>query len=293
MSLPLACKPLTPKQKESYARIISKEEPLNAKDEQTLQVLTTKMARWEDPELSVAAKKYMIRRYSWEKYNRGTIPTGNQSSFILKGNELEDDAIKFMCDRDKLEYAKGTDFVYNDYIFGRCDMFNDKKVIDVKISWGIHGFLPNLLSKLSIKYWLQMQGYLELHNIDYGEVCYILLNTPSYLIEREKAKHEEKYLLAEIDAEKFEDELDKLSLCYDYSKIPKKRKCITFGVHRDKEAMEKVYRKIEKCREWLSEFDKLHTNNKKIITLTDDYDIFAKENIADRDTDEPPENNPE
>ncbi len=285
MTRPKGCTDLTTAQRAVYQKLSVKPE-LTEKEIETLNVLNAKIQRFNDPELSEAAKKYLIRRYSWEKYNRGTLPSEQKSSFVIKGNELEAEGINILRLRDNTDYEKPCDFVYNDFIFGRCDIVSKEKrrVIDVKVSWSIHSFLPNHITKLSSKYWWQMQGYLDLYDADVAHVCYILLNTPAHLLERERARHTEKYLFGEIDCEKYEDEMEKCDLCYNYSKIPKKRKIITFEVEREPELMKKVYQKVEKCRLWLSEFDRLHSSNKKIITSVADYAITSKENSSESDS---------
>lgn len=290
MTKPRNCTDLTSSQRISYNKIIEKKsnsEEISEKEQKTLDVLQAKIDRFNDPELSVAAKKYLIKRYSWSKYNRGTLPTEQKSSFIIKGNELESDGISIVKLRDKVDYEKPTDFVSNNYLFGRCDIISKekRKIIDIKVSWGIHSYLPNYLTKLSEKYWWQMQGYMELYGFNKAEVCYILLNTPAHLLERERAKHTEKYLFGEIDSEKYEEEMEKCDLCYDYSKIPSKRKVLTFSIKKEPIIMESVYKKIDKCRDWLNEFDRQHTLNKKILTSASDYAIFSKESIIESDSD--------
>ena len=81
-----------------------------------------------------------------------------------------------------------TDTIENDYLVGRCDIFHpkDDKIIDTKISWNVNSFLKSRTSTLSAKYWYQMQGYMELYNVNNAEVVFLLLNTPPELIEREK-----------------------------------------------------------------------------------------------------------
>lgn len=278
MARPKGCTDLTPSQKEKFA-ILQLKEKLTESEQKTMEILLAKRERFNNPELSVAAKKYMITRYSWEKYNRGSLSTNEKTSCLVKGNDLEADAIKMLCKRDRTKYIRGEEFVSNDFIFGKCDIYSPErnKVVDIKVSWGIHTYLPNHISNLSIKYWMQMQAYLELYNLDKGEVCWVLLNTPLFLLDREKAKCTEKYMSGEIDAEKFEESMERLDLNYDYTKIPTTRKIITFVVNRDKGFIEKVYKKVEKCREYMAEFDKIHSNNKKIITLAEHYTNVSQE----------------
>lgn len=286
MSRPKGCTDLTPAQKETVAKLSLKDE-FNEKETRTLEVLMAKKERFNNPELSVAAKKYMITRYSWDKYNCGTLSVNDKASSLVKGNELEADAIKMLSKRDRTKYIRGDEFISNDFIFGRCDIYSPerKKVVDIKVSWGIHSYLPNHITELSTKYWMQMQAYLDLYDLDKGEVCWVLLNTPLFLLDREKTKFTEKYMTGEIDAEKFEENMERLDLNYDYSKIPNSRKIITFVVNRERGFMEKVYKKVEKCREWMAEFDKIHSDNKKIITLSEKYASNFQEDNTEYNTD--------
>jgi hypothetical protein len=281
MSKPVNCRDLTPKQVITMSKILCKDENERTdNDKRTFEILLAKSQRFLDPPLSESAKKYLLTRYSWEKYNKGTLSSNSEKrASLVKGNELETDAFKIVSLRDKIEYTSGDKFIYNDYIFGRCDIFSkeNNRIVDTKISWGIHTYLPNHTTKLSAKHWFQMQGYMALYGISQAEVCYVLLNTPPHLLERERNRYTEKYLLGEIDSDNYEEAMEKCDLCYDYSKIPKKRKIITFIVKHEPEVLNMIYRKVIKCRDWLTEFDKIHTNNKKIVTSSDDYMKVAQE----------------
>lgn len=290
MSRPRNCKDLTINQKKTY-QILSSKEMLNEKESETLRVLSEKIEQFNDPELSSAAKNYMLTRFSWERYNRGSLSIHQKSCAILKGNELEGDAISFVNAHEKDDFIKQTEFISNDYIFGCCDAISSSgKVTDIKIAWSIHNFLPKHISKLSDKHWFQMQGYLELYDKEVGEIKYVLLNTLDILLEHERAKCLEKYQLGEIDSEKFEDDMEKLLLNYNYSKVNDNRKIITYVVNRDRELMTRVKRKVELCRNWLLEFDKIHSGNKKIVTLSEQHDTKSKASSTECDTDECVEN---
>lgn len=285
MSRPTKCTDLTKGQAEKY-KTLSELTELSEKEQETFSVLSEKRERFNNPPLSEAAKKYLLSRYSWEKYNRGSLSVSEKTSSLMKGNELEGDAIKMLSKRDRTKYQTGTEFINNDFIFGKCDIYSPQrnKVVDIKVSWGIHTYLPNHIIPLSTKYWMQMQAYMELYNLDNAEVCWVLLNTPPFLLERERTKFTEKYMTGEIDAEKFEENMDRLDLNYDYSLIPNKRKIITFTVNREPSFMQKVYQKVQKCRDWLEEFDIIHTKNKKIVTLSDKYIGNIQEDNTECDT---------
>jgi len=163
MTKPVGCRDLTPKQLVTFNKLMEKEEP-NEKDLETLLILRNKRLRFNDPPLSAAAKKHLLTRYSWEKYNKGTISTHTKRASLTKGNDLENEAFIIVGERDKIIYETGDDFIYNDFIYGKCDLFNKEKnkIVDTKVSWGIHTYLPNHTTKLSSKHWFQMQGYMEL-----------------------------------------------------------------------------------------------------------------------------------
>ena len=290
MSRSKNCNDLTANQKKIYQNLSSKE-ALSEKEKATLSILSKKVQRFNDPELSSAAKNYMLTRFSWERYNRGSLSIHQKSCAIIKGNELEGDAISFVNSHEKDDFTKQTEFISNDYIFGCCDAISSSgKVTDIKVAWSIHNFLPKHISKLSDKHWFQMQGYLDLYDKEVGEIKYVLLNTPEILLERERAKCLEKYQLGEIDSEKFEDDMERLSLNYNYSKVNYNRKIITYVVNRDRELMARVKRKVELCRLWLLEFDKIHSSNKKIVTLSEHHDTKSKASSTECDTDECVEN---
>lgn len=285
MGKPKGCNDLNKSQRKKYDDLLKKE-TLTDSEIIDLGFLNDKIAKFNNPDLSMTAIKYMIKRYAWEKYNKGSLSVVDNKSSIVKGNELEPMAIKCSEEMDGVKYDIPSDFKYNDYIFGKCDGIDNEngKIVDVKVSWAIHSFLPNHISNLSTKYWYQAQGYMELYNLDKAEVKFVLLNTPEYLINKERVKYIEKYQIGEIDSDKYEEEMEKLDLCYDYSKIPKKRKIITFVVNRDKEAIKRVYLKIEKCRKWLKEFDKLHIKNKPILVSSDKYLNVTEEDNPDSNT---------
>lgn len=284
---PVGVNPLTDKQKIHLAKIIMKpDDEKTEHDKNSLIIYSNKTYRFLNPELSQASKKYLIRRYGWEKYNKRVVPYGKPRSPQVKGNELEIEAIKLLCKLDKVDYFKPDCMIYNDYIYGICDIHSDKKIIDIKTSWNITSFLTASETKLSANYWYQMQGYMELYDIDVSEVCFVLLNTPPHLVDRERAKQTEKYVFGEITREKYDEEIEKCDLVFDYEKIPAKRRVLRFQVNRDADAWFNIKQRVVKCREWLGEFERKHIVNKNILTLPEKY-VNVKEDNIESDTAEP------
>lgn len=294
MSKPKGCSDLTKQQTESYNKLKNTPD-LSDAQKKTLSVLNAKIERFNDPELSSSAIKYLLSRYSWEKYNKGTLPSEQKSSYKIKGNELEKDAIDFISKNDGVGYIRQSEFINNGYIYGRADVLSPDKtmVIDIKVSWSIHSFLPNNVIKLSEKYWWQCQGYMEIYGCSKAQVRFVLLNTPPTLVERERIKYTEKYMLGEIDSENFEESIERLDLCYDYTKIPDKRKVIVFEMNKEPDVIEFIKKKVIRCREWMKWYDKVHTKNEKILISHKDYAIFSKENNTEYNTADPCQGYPE
>lgn len=275
MAKPREARDLNAKQKLEYETLRQKED-LTEKEIGRLNFYTNKVQYFNDPPLSKTAIKYLMKRYAWDRYNNKIAATGVARSPVAKGNQLEDEAIAMLSDFDKANYKKITESKSNDYLLGCCDIFcsEQDKIIDVKTVWNINTFLPHLTDPLDKKYWYQMQGYLEVYNVSHGEVCYVLLNTPPHLIERERAKYTEKYVFGEIDRERYDEEMEKLDMAFSYDKIPNRRRIIRFVVERHPDIMPIIYHRVEKCRVWLNEFERKHVLNKKIITLPE---VYAKQ----------------
>lgn len=279
MTVPQSATPLTKSEKNKFDKLILNEE-LSPTEIATLERLTKKQERHNDPELSKTAIKHLVKRYAWEKYNKRTACMGIGRSSLAKGNELEEQAIEMISRLDKTKYVKSQERVTNDFLVGKCDVLSlsKTKIIEVKTVWSVGTFLPQSLYTLERRYWMQMQGYLDLHKMTYGQVCIVLLNTPPHLIERERARYTERYVFGEIDREKYDEEMEKLDLSFHYDKIPEKRRVIRFDVHACPEFIEKVYRTVEKCRIWLNEFEYYHLTNK---TMSTSYDDYKKKNSAE------------
>lgn len=244
--------------------------------------LKYKIARFNDPELSVTAIKQLTRRFSFERYNKRIAPVyGYAKSTQLKGSQLESEAIELLAKHDKLNYVKCNESAENDYLLGRCDILYEaeNKIVEVKTSWNINTLMQQEAIGLSGKVWWQAQGYLDVYDKEICEVSYVLVNTPPHLIVQERTKLDMRYTYGEISRDKYDEELDKFELFYDYSKIPIKRRVLTYIVKRDRDMMKYVYSRVLKCREWLAEFEQKHSNRKKNITLSDDFDRKKKNNI--------------
>lgn len=278
--------PLNKNQEAKLIALIDKPDR-SPKEESDMLKYIGKQAAVDNAPLSKMAINYMIRRYGWEKYAKKTAAKGNQFAFYEKGTLLEGEAIELMSRLDRVRYKHNNQIITNDYLLGKCDILSPerKTIIDLKVSWNISTFMAALNGPLKAMYWYQMQGYLELYDLDFGEVCFCLLNTPVDLVEREKVRLLNKYVFGEINREDYEKKMESLELSLTYNNIPLKRRVIRFRVNRYPDLMPKIQRKVERCREWLTNFEALHTFGGEIITLPEHY-AHTKENNTQLDPDE-------
>jgi len=296
MARPRGFNKLTKNDLKIKAALLIKEEK-DIADLELIEFYKNKKDGYEYPPLSETAKGYLIERYSSEKYNIRRISSGGlQKGTISKGVALEAEGIELVSFLDKINYERPDKPVSNDYMIGQCDIicYENKKIVDVKTSWNAANFMDNRrTNKLDLDKWAQMQGYLELYDIDFGQVCYVLVNTPPHLIDQEKANLFRKYTFGEITRTKYDDEMEKYDSIFDYRKIPITKRIIRYDVPRYKDYMPLVYDKIGKCRVWLNEFERRFLSNKNVITLAEDYiHVNTEENNTEHNSEESFKNNP-
>jgi hypothetical protein len=254
-----------------------------------LAFLNKKRETYLHPPLAVTAQSYLVERYSADKYNiRRASAGGLQRATITKGVALENEGIDLLKFLDKIEYQQPEKPLSNDYLIGQCDILclDAKKIVDVKTSWNAANFMQKRReNRISSQQWCQIQGYMELYDIDFGQVSYVLVNTPPHLIDQEKANLFRRYTFGELIREDYEEQMEKFDSLYDYGKIPMHKRVIRFDVHRCREFMPMVKRKVELCRVFLNEFERTFLSGKNILTLPETYINIASSNEDSSESD--------
>lgn len=243
--------------------------------------------------LSETAKSYLVERYAAEKYNiRRASAGGLQRATITKGVALENEGIDLLRSLDKIDYTQPEKPSNNEYLIGQCDIlcFERKRIVDVKTSWNAANFMQKRReNKVSFQQWCQIQGYMELYDIDFGQVSYVLVNTPPHLIDQEKANLFRRYTFGELTREDYEELMEKFDSLFDYGKIPTHKRVIRFDVPRCPEFMVRVKEKVDLGRLFLNEFERSFLSGKNILTLPETYIpiAHADENNIEPDAAEP------
>lgn len=285
-SLLISPKGIRPKQSEykKYDRLMNSDEDKTEDEILWLKQFNEKILVLNDEPLSKTTISGLLREYGKIVYNKKIAAKGDALSFLKKGTDMEGEAIELLSKIDKHPYQLITENTENEYILGRCDIFcpEKDKIIDTKLSWNVNAFLKSRTTPISPKYWYQMQGYMELYNVNHAEVVFLLLNTPPELIEREKMKLINRFMIGEVDREKYEIDLENLESAFTYSSIPLKKRHFRYKISREPQIFEKVYKKVEKARIWLQEFDREMKNN--VFVVSSDKYLETKENNTEPDT---------
>lgn len=208
-------------------------------------IMTT--PRSKNEVLSQTTKSYIQELAVEHKY--GYVKEIN-SRYLDKGNECEDEAIELVSNVFELGFLmKNEQLFENDYIIGTPDVIMDDHIIDTKVSWSAATF-PWFDQELPNKdYYWQMQGYLALTGKEKAVVIYCLVNTPEDMVidEIRRTSWAKKEIDVTIETENF------VRSQHDFDRVPMVRRVRPFEVYRDTESIDKIYERVELCREYYNE----------------------------------------
>lgn len=215
----------------------------------------------DDVVLSDTCKSYLIQSYVLSKYGRIREVTTKQ---MIKGTISEEESIELFSILEKVPYNKNTERISNEYICGTPDLYNgttlfdSTEIIDIKSSWDIFTFLNNVDEPYNDNYYWQLQGYMALTGAKIGTIAYCLVDTPDSLIEGDKYALLRKLDVVSEESPEFKKELKKLLANRKFGDIPLQDRLLTYSIERNDADIEKIYQKVEKCREYLFEFEEKH-----------------------------------
>lgn len=207
----------------------------------------------DDDVLSEGCKNQLVYLYGWLKYKKWIAPENTGYMKHSKGFSVEDISIELVNKLEGTNYSKNKEKLTNDFLIGCPDIIDrdNKKIIDVKSSWNMDSFLYNVNKELNRNYWWQMQGYMALLDFEKAEIDFCLVSTPEHIIQIEIEKKA---------GNKYSEEEIRNNLTFD--DIPEEERRLRFVVERDNEAIERLYKRIKKCREYLPTIEQLHLGMK-------------------------------
>jgi lysyl-tRNA synthetase class I len=269
MAQPRGC--ITDKQLVEIAQLQNKSlvKPLTEKQVETLAQLVLKREQSETEPLSEACMSSLLELYSIMRYGRRFRDKGQFVKQIKKGTSVEEDSLDLIAKLDNQLYKKNEERLQNEWLTGIPDTFLGDTIYtaqwieDVKSSWDLETFLPNIGKELNSDYEWQLQGYFDLTGAPEGGISFCLVNTPESLINDEKYR-----LLKQLDVATEEDPLYKelaaeIDLRCTFDDIPENERRIRFTVKRDDARIEKIHKKVGRARKWLQDY---HNDHMKIIS---------------------------
>lgn len=234
--------------------------------------------------LSEGCKTFLSGIYAFEKYGKWSPSKDIGSRQTEKGKEVEEDSLTLVSVLDKKFLVKNQERVENQWFSGHPDAFEGENIMqatiihDVKSPWDIETFFSYLGKELPAQYYWQMQGYMDLTGASVAEVHFCLVNTPERFIkDTAAAVLRNRQFISDLSPDYLKAEAEIINNMT-FDDIPLSDRRIKFTVNRDDEAIEKAHRQVERCREHLMKFERMHLFGE--MDETEVLDIEATEKMA-------------
>lgn len=236
--------PLTDKQHDILLTLQAKLKDGKITDKQLVQLGQLIEKRDAIPTLSSTTKSYLEQLHKEEVFGkRDEI----RSKYLDKGIQVEEQSITLYSEVTDMLFVKNKERKSNAFITGEPDN-TQGNIRDIKSSWSLSTFPMHDDQLTNFDYYWQLQGYMELFDLDESELIYCLVDTPEELIQDEMRRVSWKMGYLELPKE-LEDEI---RYNMTFSDIPKELRCKVFKVERDRLAMRQLEEQIIRCRTYLN-----------------------------------------
>jgi hypothetical protein len=176
--------------------------------------------------LGTSLTTYLKKWYAEEKSG---VKEDIHSKYFEKGINCEQEAIDICAERFGLGMLEKNQVHFNDEHFqGTPDVITDEYVIDTKCSWDYATFLDAITSPINKDYEAQLQVYMHLLGLKKARLVYVLLDTPEFV----------NYGKEVI-----------------FSHMPIEERFFSFDIDYDAELIEKMQKKVDNCKKFISEYD--------------------------------------
>ena len=235
---------ITPKQLQTIAKYEAKD-TLTDKQEAELKRLTAK--RDAPFELSQTAKTMVRNIWLQREYGHYRPMVVKET---LKGHLCEDKAIDIL---DELMPVKGlrvanTKNYQNEFFTGTPDvpLEEDDLIEDIKAPWDAETFKT---AEPDQDYIAQAQTYMALLKISKYRLCYVLVNTPEDILEREIKRYYFKFGQDE-DNEDYQEIAQRLRAAHNFDHIPLNQRLKVWTFYSDGSYQEEMVRRVKAARKY-------------------------------------------
>lgn len=253
-----------------YDRLKKKDGPMGIRLEnevEELRLIIPKLESVKDIEepLSVTCKSYLSTVYVWQKYGKWSISREIGNKATEKGKEVEPESIRLVSRLEDKKFEKNGFRLENDWFTGIPDFFEGESIVkaekvhDVKSPWDLESFISYVGKPLSPQYYWQMQGYMDLTGASVAEVHFCLVSALDYQILAEFQRLCRSAKIIDTSSPDAQRLLKDVQTNLTFEDVPLKDRRIKFIIERNDEDIQLAHERVEKCREYLQEFEKLHT----------------------------------
>lgn len=211
--------------------------------------------------LSVTTQKELIKIYNRAKYGRKKEIV---TAAMEKGKLVENDSIAMYSRLEGRLYYKNDEELENEWFTGHPDVFagdnilNADEVDDIKNSWSLDTFTPQLIEAVDRTYICQLNVYYDLTGARKGNLVRTLMDCPPEVLEGEKYYLLRSMNVATEENTEYKKALAELVKNLTFPDIPPEERLIKIPVPYDEELIEKMKAKVPVFRKWLADFEEKH-----------------------------------
>ena len=137
--------------------------------------------------------------------------------------------------------------VSDEYKTGECDMLLPYKVEDVKASWDFTTFPFFDKTPPNSDHVWQGYGYMDLYKRKHYAINYVLVDTPSHLIDKEARNQMYRLGIDEMDADLYDEVAAKMT----YNHLPIWQRVRRYEFDYDEKKIELIHNQVKLCREYI------------------------------------------
>lgn len=183
-----------------------------------------------------------------------------ENKYTTKGTAVEEAAITLYSNQKGKFYKKNIETFEDDYFIGTPDIVTSTELKDIKSSWSLFTFYDNIHKKINKGYELQLQGYFKLvkkkfPNVKTAGLVYVLVNTPAFILEKEKYNF--KFKFEEIDPDTnpaYVAGIEQIDKNGTFDDIPEADRWMEFMV--EERDLTEEYKRLDWCRDFLNSLNK-------------------------------------
>lgn len=158
---------------------------LTEKQKDVLKDLEYKEMKSRVYELSDFNKAELTKIVCYEKSGRSKIL---ENAYLEKGLKVEKSARDLISKVLGILLTSDDERKSNKWVTGKRDIFSKSVIPDIKATYSYETFIKHLLESASSIYLRQLDSYMDLWKIYQSLLCFVLIDTPSNLVDKEIIK---------------------------------------------------------------------------------------------------------